>query len=499
MRSIYSIRLVKALVLSFLLLFSSAATSAGIQQAFLIQNSGWMEPFYTDPSSPFKPLIAAVAGAVTTPQDTVFTLAFSQSSGDHVSPQLLATTAGASAMAALLEPLTVARKSPGGSLADTDFKEAVIKTITGPFGAAPGIIWIFTNNRNSPNNDPQTAARNQEFYHLLHLEPSINKTLVFPLNMPVRGKLFSAKGLMVYALAYGQPAADALDRILAEGRLRQVLTHAPARLKPLDLDAARLVPEMVKNSANVEVSLASDRRTVVLDVKANALVPTVTLQASLENLFYPYVIRQATLSAFLSSGSERMPMQVSPLVIENLQPGARQSVEVSFSLPVAQVPSIWSMQAIRAMGKQLQMPLMVEISMDGQQLAPSVDFINQLRELFPGDPISEIFTPPNNVQSSQTVVPLLVRIQYPLTPVVILLAAVIMLMGGVIVLLILARTSRRYDVMVDGVRRSFVLKPFATMVVKDGNGLPVGELRRGIGRPKVLRVTDGRSLSVIDR
>lgn len=482
-----------------ILFWASIASATSIQQAFLVQNSGWMEPFYTDPSSPFKPLIAAVAGAVTTPQDTVHLLAFNQSSGSHVSPQLLSKSAGAADFARVLAPLTIARKSPGGALADTDFKEAVSSTITGPFGAAPGILWVFTNNRNSPNNDPQTAERNREFYQLLHLEPSITKTLVFPLRMPVRGSLFSATGLMVYALAYGQPAAQALDRIIAEGRLSQVLTNAPARLKPVDQDAVRLVPQSVKNSANIRVGLASDQRTLVLDVMAGELVPTVTLQASLENLFFPYVISNASVAANLLTGAGRLPIQASPSTIQNLQPGAKQPIEVTLTLPMAQVPSPWSVQAISAMGKQLQIPLMVEISMSGQRLVPSSEFIGQLKELFPGDPISEVFTPPESVRASQTQVPLIVRIQYPLAPVVALLGAVILLLGSLVAFMLFARTGRRYDVMVDDVRHSYLLKPFATLLVQDGNGLAVGKLKRRLGRPQVLSVSDGHSLSVVRR
>jgi len=499
MKRICSMDLAKAAFLSVLLFFASIVSAAGIQQAFLVQNSGWMEPFYTDPSSPFKPLIAAVAGAVTNPQDRVHVLAFNQSSGDHVSPQLLASSIGPSDVAGVLAPLTLARKSPGGALADTDFKEAVTKTITGPFGAAPGILWIFTNNRNSPNNDPKTAERNREFYQLLHLEPSITKTLVFPLRMPVQGRLYSATGLMVYALAYGESARQALERILADGRLRQVLINPPARLKPVDQDAARLIPERVINSDNIQVSLASDQRTLVLDVRASDLVPTITLQASLENLFYPYVIRRATLEASLVTGSGRIPIQVSPSVVQDLQPGARLPVEVSLALPMAQVPSPWSMQAVSAMGKRVLLPFTVEIGMSDQQLHPSSEFIGRLRDLFPGDPISEIFTPPDNVHSSQTQVPLLVRIQYPLTPVVALLGAVLLLVGGGLALMFMARTTKRYEVMVDGVRRTVSLKPFSTLELKDANGLPVGKLRRGVGLPQVLSVYDGHSLSVVKR
>lgn len=490
-------RAVPALALTATI-WATPASAAGIQQAFLVQNSGWMEPFYADPASQLKPLVAAVAGAATSPDDTVFTLAFSQSSGGHASPQLLASSRGAADMARQLAPLDVARKG-SGALADTDFKEAVTKTITGPFKAAPGIVWIFTNNKNSPNNDAQTAERNRDFYRLLHLEPSITKTLVFPLRMPVRGKLYAAQGLMVYALAYGQPAAAALDRIMAEGRLSRVLTTAPARLKPVDQNAARLLPERVMNAPNVRVSLASDNTTLVLDVDAADLVPSVTLQASLENLFYPYVIRQAKVQAALGLGAGRTPIAVAPAVIEGLEPGAKQSVQVSFTLPMAQVPSPWSAQALAAMGKQIQLPMVVEMALTDQQLVPSAAFTAQLRELFPGDPISEMFTPPDSVRASQTTVPLQVRIQYPLAPVLAMMGGVLLLVGAMVGGLILARSSKRYEVLVDGVRRSFVLKPFSTLPVVDGDGNPVGELKRGLGRPQVLRVAEGRSLSVTGR
>lgn len=475
------------------------AVAAGIQQAFLVQNSGWMEPFYTDPASQLKALVAAVADAATSADDPVFTLAFSQSKGANVSPALLASDRGAAEMGRHLATLAVARKGPGAALADTDFKEAISKTITGPFKAAPGIIWIFTNNKNSPDNDAQTAERNRDFYRLLHLEPSITKTLVFPLKMPVQGKQYAARGLMVYALAYGKPAAEALDRIMAEGRLTRVLTHAPARLKPVDQDPVRIVPEVVKNAPNVRASLGTDKRTLVLDVEATGLVPTVTLQAKLENMFYPYVIQHASVEATLLGGAERTPVRVEPGVVEGLQPGATQPVEVSFTLPMAQVPSAWSAQALAAMGKQVLLPLTVEMGLRGQQLALSDSFGAELRELFPGDPISEVFTPPDSVRASQVRVPLLVRIQYPLTPVLALMGALLLLVGGLTALGLILRSRKRYELVVDGNKRNIVLKPFASLTIKDGEGCPVGEIKRGLGRPQVLSVVEGHNLSLTGR
>ena len=486
----------RAAAIVFSSLVALPAIAAGMQQAFLVQNSGWMEPFYTDPASQLKALVAAVAGAAASADDPVFTLAFSQSKGANVSPALLASSRGAADMGQQLAALTVARKGLGTALADTDFKEAISKTIIGPFKAAPGIIWIFTNNKNSPDNDAQTAERNRDFYRLLHLEPSITKTLVFPLKMPVQGKKYAARGLMIYALAYGKPAAEALDRIMAEGHLTRVLTHAPARLKPVDQDAVRIVPESVKNALNVRASLGADQRTLVLDVEATGLAPTVTLQAKLENLFYPYVIQRAGVEAALLAGAERTPVRVEPAVVQGLQPGAKQPVEVSFTLPMAQVPSAWSAQALAAMGKQVLLPLTVEMGLTGQQLALSDGFAAELRELFPGDPISEVFTPPDSVRASQVRVPLLVRIQYPLTPVLALMSALLLLVGGLVALGIASRKSKRYELVVDGTKSNVVLKPFSSIAIKDVEGRMVGEIKRGLGRPQVLSIAEGHSLSL---
>lgn len=482
------------LIAACALLSAGAVHAAGIQQAFLVQNSGWMEPFYTDQQSQLKALVGAVAQAATTPADKVYTLAFSQSSGGHVSPSLIGQGQGGAAVAGQLAGLGLARKSAGGALADTDFQEAVTKTITGPFQSASGIVWIFTNNKNSPNNDSQTAARNRDFYRLLHLEPSITKTVVFPLRMPVQGKLYSAKGLMVYALAYGQPASDALNRILAEGRLSQVLTRPPARLKPVDQDAVRIVPQSVRNSPNVHASLGRDGRTIVLDVDADKLLAQVQLQASLQNMFFPYVIDSARVHATLAGQSA--PLSVTPDTIRQLQPGASQSVQVQFALPMAQIPSPWSGKAIAAMGKQVLLPMQATLGLSEQRLAVASTFSQDLQELFPGDPISEIFTPPDSVRASQASVPLLVRIQYPLLPVIVILGGILALILALLALALIGTRATRYKVLVDGVQRQVLLKPFKSVQIRDDNGLDIGEIRRGLGQPVVQRVAEGHTLSL---
>lgn len=477
----------------------SLARAEGVQHAFLVQNSGWMEPFYTDPRSPFKPLIAAVAGAVAGPQDKVITLAFSQSTPGNVSPLLLSSQQGAGGVAPQLERLSVARKSAQGALADTDFKEAVTKTITGPFNQAPGILWIFTNNKNSPNNDAQTSERNRDFYRLLHVEPSITKTLVFPLRMPVKGQLYGAQGLMVYALAYGAPASEALDQIVNSQALKQVLTHAPARLKPIDHDPLRIVPQRLMDTPNMQVSLAKDQRTLLLDVDPTSLVPEVRLQASLENLFYPYTITRAQVSAAMTTSAGRTEVGVQPDRVGGLQPGAQQPVEVRFRLPVQHIPSAWSMQALAALGKQLLIPMSVDIQLSEQSLQLSDAFALQLKELFPGDPISEVFTPPAGVKASEVRIPLLLRVQYPLAPLVVVIGVVLVLLGLLLAWASLGRQTRRFELVVDGVRRKVVLKRFSLLPLLDEQGKPIAELHRGWHLPEVRQLSEGHTVTFVGR
>ena len=492
-------KVIRKILTALLAVVAFCAHAEPVQHAFLVQNSGWMEPFYVDAASQFKPLIAAVGRAVVAPQDKVFALAFSQSNSNNVSPALLFKSVGVPDISKPLAGLTLAKKGSNGALADTDFTEAVSKTIVGHFKSSPGILWIFTNNKNSPNNDPETAERNRDFYRILHLEPSIVKTLAFPLGMQVRGRLYSASGLMVYALAYGDTAAKALDRIMAEGKLSTVLTAPPARLKPIDQDPVRIVPTLVTNSPNIKARIGDDRRTLMLDIDASKLVPTVTLQATMENLFYPYVISTARVDANLTAGKERTSISVTPAMITGLQPGAAQSVEVQFTLPIGQIPSAWSLPALAAMGKQVVIPLVVNIGLSEQKLALSEKFNTEMRGLFPGDPISEVFVPPDTVRTSNARVPMLVRIQYPLLPLFLLIATVLALILGAVGLIWAGGKSARYEVSGDESKRFIVMKPFSSLTVRNVDGEILGTVRRGLGRPRVIHVAEGHTLQLTGR
>ena len=475
---------------------NAAAGQLPMQHAILVQNSGWMEPFFEDTNSKFKPLVAAVTSAVVARDEQVHLIAFSQATPENKSPDLLVSSRGPSDISPMLAGLKVAQKGPGKALADTDFREAVTGTIKGPFESRPGILWIFTNNKNSPNNDAQTAQRNQDFYKLLHLEPSITRTLAFALRMPVKGKLYEARGLMVYALAYGDSAAVALDRIVAESNLSKVLVRPSARLKPLDQDPVSISPEGVVKATGMTISLASDKRTLILDAASQDLMPRLELEAKLHNIFYPYEIKGATLTASLDSGGGAIPVLVSPADLNSLVPGIPQKVLVNLEMPTARVPSTWSLQALMAMGKQVMFPMTLEIRLNNQELILSQAFKQELRDLFPGDPISDVFTPPKDVQTSIARIPMLLRMQYPLTPVLIMMMLLLLSVGGLLGSAVMFGRTKRHEFNVNGVKRMVALKGFGRQTLRDPQGQIIGEVGALWGQPKVVEVAEGNTISI---
>ena len=156
----------RALAFLMALAASLPGLAFAIPHVVLVQNSGWMEPFYSDPSSSFKPLVTELVTSVVQPGDALVLAAFNQSLPGAPSPRaLLSEQVDAKAVhahvQAALQGLETARKPGGQALADTDLGEAVNAALNHVLGGKPGLVWLVTNNRNSPNNDQATAARNR--------------------------------------------------------------------------------------------------------------------------------------------------------------------------------------------------------------------------------------------------------------------------------------------------------------------------------------------------
>lgn len=474
----------KHLLAALAALFAMAgawATPHATSHILLVQNSGWMEPFYSDPKSQFKPLVGALAGAVVQPGDALVLAAFNQSLPGAPSPKALLSIKAddksvRSRVGGALANLDTARKPNSSALADTDLGEAVQAATATALGGKPGIVWLVTNNRNSPNNDQATAARNREFYELIHKGQAIDKVVAFPLRMPVQGKHYQANGLMVYAFAVGKEGSRALDGLLASGRIARVITEQPARLKPLDRDTVRLAPAQVEDAPGVSFSQAPGGA-LRADVDPDARTPRASVRWNLENAMYPYTIVSATLGARSMLAGEDRPIELASSRVENLAPGKPLPLGSTMQLPVAQLPDKWSMAALESAGSAYVLPGRIELHLANQRLALSQDFRQRMAALFPGDPLPDIFTPPATVQASTAVLPLEVRVHYGMGP----LAA----LGGLAAALLAAAGAAAWaygrprvaQVTVEDELRTMRARPGTTQPIYDKAGAQVAMLK----------------------
>ena len=488
-------RVVAAFQLLCAMFLFVAASANATPHVFLVQNSGWMEPFYSDPKSQFKPLVGALAGAVVQPGDALVLAAFNQSLPGAPSPKALLSLKAddkttRNRVNAALADLETARKPNSVALADTDLGEAVQAAITSALGGKPGIVWLVTNNRNSPNNDQATSARNREFYELIHRGAAIDKVVAFPLKMPVQGKHYSANGLMVYAFAVGKEGSRALDGLLVSGRIKSVITEQPARLKPLDRDTVRLVPAQVENAPGVAFSQAPNGG-LRADVDPDARTPRASIRWQLENTMYPYTITSATLSARSALAGEARKIALANTEVANLAPGKPAPLGSTMELPVAQLPDKWSMAAMKSAGSAYMLPGRIELHLANQRLELSQAFRQRMAALFPGDPLPDIFTPPATVQASNAVLPIEVRVHYGMGP----LAA----LGGIALALLAAAGAAAYaygrprvaHVTVEDELRTMRARPGTTQAIYDKAGAQVAQLKTTMFGHQLIDLREG--------
>lgn len=470
-------RMMRAALLMLALLGLNAHASAQpLRQVFLVQNSGWMEPFYLDPASPFKPLVIKLAATAAGDSEVVIG-GFNQADNTHPSPQWTYRGPGTHAgLADSVNQLNLARKA-GGAYADTDFKQALLAAITTGLEGREGIVWIITNNKNSPNNSSETQLKNREFYDLLHNEGSIARIAAFPQKMPVKGPNYQANGLMIYALAYGNNASAALEQVLAQPALASLLNDNHVRLKPLTRSAVRFIPTGVQDTDDVSAELAPDQQTVVLNIKVDSSPKTAVLLGQFENQFNPYQIHDAKIDMSLDMPGEALQSSISVDRIKDLEPGAR-SAPLAISLQLPPLPSQWSSEVIFSSGYQRAGA--IEVRLSEQQLRISQAFIERMNELFPGDALPDVFVPSSEASSSATRLPIVLQVSYPLMPVLLLLGLFVLLLIGLLVLFAMLGGKKSFTVAVEGLTQQYPLKPFSSVGVYDARQNKVATLKRGL-------------------
>jgi len=472
----------------FVATVANAETPAAGHQVFLVQNSGWMEPFYADPSSKLKPLVDALITAISDSEEQVTVASFNQKTPANPSPNLIYNgKPNSTQLKTALQSLEVAQKGARQGMADTDFKEAIEASI-GALQRRPGILWIFTNNKNSPQNDPDTVKRNREFYTLLHHTAAISRTIAFPLAMPVKGKHYTASGLMVYALAYGEEADRKLQQLISTGRIGKVLLEKPLRLKPLDSDPVEFSAiSAQKSDGGWSSRVKFSNGSAIIDMDVDEKAPLLEFKALMTNIFNPYRIDHAQLEGKLS-GIWTADLAVTPTEVKELSAGESKEVSIKLPLPLANVPSPWSPAMMHNFGRVFTLRNTMELILTNQQLGIPDGFKKRLGEIFPGDPMPDVFVPPSDARTSSVKIPVVVNLHYPVYPIIVISILLILLLAAMFMLMSRA-TSRRSDLVnirIDGRTESFRLARSETREVKDGAGNAIARIRRNLlGRPVI--------------
>jgi hypothetical protein len=487
--------LVKAASLFFAFLCSGAALAAPADTVniFLVQNSGWMEPFYADPQSSFKPLVNEIVRRVRRPDEAVVIASFNQSIGSNRSPLMAYRGSADADIKAAIAAIGVAKKPGSNTLTDTDFKESLVGAIREFSPGKPSILWIFTNNKNSPQNSAETAAKNKEFYNWLQSEPAIDRIIAFPYKLAVKGRLYEASGIMIYGIAYGRDAGVRLSQMI---NANVPFGNSPVRLKPLNSEALTFVPGVAGAGKGYAVSRAPDHKTLVLKFDGSTHPATAELSGRFRNDFNPYDIVSAQVSlatAFRGGGNQGVKADIVPGSIQNV-PAAGLSEPIRVSINVPPLPSMWSPAVLFGSGSRIDGTMTFQL--ENQKLAMSKEFVAQMGTLFPNDPLPDLFIPGDAAHSSTTTLPLMVLVEYPTWPLVMLVIGVaVVVLGGLFLTSALLR-PKKYVVVVDGSQRKVPLKAFGKVDLRDDRGTVRGVLARGLGKPEFTATPGSEPLSV---
>jgi hypothetical protein len=476
--------------------FSTLAWSdTTVPQVILVQNSGWMLPFYDDPNSKFKDIILELSRRLTPYSSDLIIASFNQSVGENKSPQLLYRGSDENKIRDAIKSIAVVKKPGKQSFADTDFKEAIIGAITQFSPGKSCLLWIITNNKNSPDNSPETVEKNKEFYKFLQESVEIMRIIAFPHSLKVQSQLrpdYSANGLMFYALAYGQPAELLLQKMLA---INAPFGKQPARLKPLNMEALTFIPNGVKNK-DVRINLANDHKTLVMTFSADSKPEEAELTGQFRNDFYPYDIQSAIIDintyGFKAQGDENIEIRLSSNEISNI-PAGGVSPTIGVKIKVPAIPSPWDPEVIFGNGYKSNGVIRFELT--DQKLSISQDFNNAMSELFPKDPLPDLFIPGESAKKSITTQNFTIIVEYPLWPLLLVTLVCLSIFGLIIWGLTIFRQEKIFRVSIDGIQKSYGMRPYTEIILKNQQGDRIGILKRGLRKATPI-IDKGKSCTV---
>ncbi len=480
----------------------AAGGQAAPKEVYLIQNSGWMEPFYRDPRSPFLPLLRAFIGASVIPGAQITIASFNQAGqlGDTPSPlPLYAGPVDGHAMGAALGKLTLPRRADG-KYTDADYDGALSDTIPRLLGGTPGVIWMVTNNKNSRSNDQHVVENTSRFSTLLTGSDFISQIIAYPIRLPAQGPTFSEKGLVIYGIAYGSEAAAWLQQAAASPAMRQLVVDHPVRLKPLTLDPVTLT---LTGDVPGGIKLSRSAGAIVIDGLPSGTETQIDIPARLTSNYYPQVIAAAHLQAdwLPLDGGPAIPASISPQAITGLGPDeVLNDVHVQLSVPpIARSPGL---DGLLQGGRQLRGQLRLQLTDVHLVLQPA--FLDKMRDLFGNDAeasgrqvsggererdlpatLPAVFLAHEALAAASTTVPVFINVAFSPWPLILLTAAAVLLLLLAALVLLACTRERTYDVAVGTERMRVSVRPFRSTTLRSRAGTRAVVTGRLLGQPRV--------------
>lgn len=457
-----------------------ARARAAVPSLYLVQNSGWMEPFFIDPASPLKPLLKSLVDASNTGHTIVASFNQDGQVPGRRSPEVVFDDAyGPATTGAAIDMLSLAVR-PGGRLADADFEGALTRSIEVLLGNKTGIIWILTNNKNSRNNDPRVDANTRRFAEFVRGSNSLPLAVAYPVRMSVTGRQYTERGLIIYAMAYGDEAEQELAAVVKRAEMRALFTDPPFKLK--HLDEASLAFTATAGQTPVEASSEADGSLIVRGVPATA--GPVRILGSFRSEYYPQMIVSAEVGLVWKSldgvhDPGALAASVEPSTLTRLASGAQErNVTLVLNVPdTKRPPGIAGLFAESTVVNGV-----LELRLSRMSMALGDEFLSKMNDISALDQLPDVFSEYQRVTQAMALLPVMLIVHFSPLPLIgsISLATLVFLLL-VLGLLLLFR-ARRYLIPVDGRNRAFVLRPFCSTTITLANNRKLRVTGRLLGQ-----------------
>ena len=460
-------RWLQAILALIALADNPAQAGSPARQLFLIQDSGWMEPFLTAEGSQFRPLVEALIAAVGTQADLVAVAAFDQDGQvpGRTSPRLLYEGPyRADRVRAAVTAIDLPRKAGGSAYADADFNGALLGGIRTGLHGGDGVIWMITNNKNAPGNSAEVERNTAAFYATLRAAPAITRIVAFPVRMPLQGRNFSEAGLVIYGIGYGPEGGRALEAALTTPGLRALFSYPAVTLKPVQSGALALSFDRL-DSGGLE---AGQENGVLVVRGADAAGGTILrFNAHLTNRLYPQRVASAALALDWSeSGAGLARATVEPDAVVDLAPLAR-SPPLAVTLTLPPLPRPPGLAGLFTSGQEADGVLTLRLTHLRLTLDPA--FLERVRPifgsgLFAADAVEErlpgLFRDYRGVSEAVVSLPVRIEAAFAPWPLAAVAGGAIVLLGAAALGIASLQRAKLYTVQLGTVSKRVSLRPY---------------------------------------